>query len=345
MKKALITGITGQDGSYLAELLIEKGYEVHGLVRRASTFNRGRIDHLCGDIHEQKAKLQLHYGDLTEMGSIMKVISKILPHEVYHLGAQSHVGISFEMPEFTANATGLSTIRILEAIRHVSPRSRFYQASSSEMFGGIKEIPQKETTPFYPRSPYAVAKVFAFWSAVNYRESYNMHISNGILFNHESSRRGENFVSRKITLAAAKIIARKKDCLFLGNLDAARDWGYAPEYVEGMWRMLQQDEPGDYILATNENHTVREFTEETFRLLGIELVWTGRGDAEKGIDQKTGKVLVQIDPLYVRPAEVWNLRGDYSHAKNILGWEPKVSFKELVKIMLFADLKREGIEL
>ena len=343
MKRALITGITGQDGSYLAELLLEKGYEVHGMVRRASTFNRERIDHLCGDVHTPGHKITLHYGDLTDSSSIEHVISTVCPDEIYHLGAQSHVGVSFQMPEFTGNVTGLSTVRILEAMRRVVPQSRFYQASSSEMFGNVRETPQKETTSFYPRSPYAIAKVYAYWTVINYRESYGLHASNGILFNHESPRRGENFVSRKITIGLAQILAGKKDKLFLGNLNAARDWGYARDYVEGMWRMLQQDTPGDYVLATNESHTVREFVEESCRLLSIDLVWEGNGLLEKGIDRKTNKPIVEIDSLYFRPSEVNYLRGDYLKAKNELGWEPKVTFRELVKIMLQGDLIRQGM--
>jgi len=338
MKRALITGITGQDGSYLAELLLEKGYEVHGLVRRVSTFNRERISHLFKDPHENEHNIFLHYGDLNDSSSLHRIIRDISPDEVYHLGAQSHVRISFDIPEYTGEATGISTTRLLEAIHHDNPKTRFYQASSSEMFGKVAETPQKETTPFHPRSPYGVAKVYAYWMAVNYRESYGLYASNGILFNHESPRRGENFVSRKITYSLAKIVSGDLKKLYLGNMDAKRDWGYAKDYVEGMWLMLQQDEPDDYILATNETHTVREFTEEACRIVGINLEWKGGGLQEQGIDTKTGKVVVEIDPRYFRPAEVDLLRGDYSKAKKALGWEPKVKFKELVGMMMKSDL-------
>ncbi|MCL5004779.1 MAG: GDP-mannose 4,6-dehydratase [Patescibacteria group bacterium] len=343
MKKALITGITGQDGSYLAEFLLEKGYEVHGIVRRVSTFNRQRIEHLMPDIHREKHKIFLHYGDLTDASSLHRIIRDTQPDEVYHLGAQSHVRISFDIPEFTGNTTALSTTRLSEAIRHNNPKSRFYQASSSEMFGMVREVPQKETTPFYPRSPYGAAKVYAYWMVVNYRESYNMHASNGILFNHESPRRGENFVTRKITSGLIKIKKGESDKLYLGNLNAKRDWGYAKDYVEGMWLMLQQDKPDDYILATNETHSVREFVEEACRLLDFDLVWEGEGINEKGIDKKSGKTIIEIDPMYMRPAEVDLLIGDYSKAKEKLGWEPKVKFKELVKIMVEAELNGEAV--
>ena len=338
-KKALITGITGQDGSYLAELLLEKGYDVHGMVRRVSTFNRQRIQHLFPDIHNKKNKITLHYGDLSDSSSLNRIMKELSPNEVYHLGAQSHVRISFDIPEFTGNVTGLSTTRILEAIRHNSPDTKFYQASSSEMFGLIKESPQKETTPFYPRSPYGVAKVYAYWMAINYRESYNMFICNGILFNHESPRRGENFVSKKITSNLAKIISGEKEKLYLGNLDAKRDWGYAKDYVEGMWLMLQEEKPNDYILATGETHSVREFIEESCKFVDIDIIWEGEGINERGINKKTGKTIVEIDPIYFRPVEVDTLLGDYSRAKEILGWEPKVKFKDLVKIMMENDLK------
>jgi len=340
MKKiALITGITGQDGSYLAEFLLEKGYEVHGIVRRVSTFNRQRIEHLFPDMHGKKNLITLHYGDLTDANSLHRIIRELKPDEVYQLGAQSHVRISFDIPEFTGNTTALSTTRLLEAIRHDYPETKFYQASSSEMFGLAKEIPQKETTPFHPRSPYGVAKVYAYWMTVNYRESYGMHASNGILFNHESPRRGENFVSRKITLGLAKIVAGELDTLHLGNLNAKRDWGYAKDYVEGMWLMLQQEKPDDYILATNETHTVREFVEEACRLLDIDLVWEGEGINEVGINRKNNAKIIKIDPMYFRPAEVDILQGDYGKAKKVLGWEPKVRFKELVKIMVESDLR------
>lgn len=338
-KIALITGITGQDGSYLAELLLEKGYEVHGIVRRVSTFNRQRIKHLFSDPHE-KAKITLHYGDLTDASSLHRIIRDTKPDEIYHLGAQSHVRISFDVPEFTGNTTGLSTTRLLEAIRDDNSKARFYQASSSEMFGLVQEIPQKETTPFHPRSPYGVAKVYAYWMAVNYRESYGMFACNGILFNHESPRRGENFVTRKITYGLVKILKGEMEKLYLGNLDAKRDWGYAKDYVEGMWRILQQEKPDDYILATGETHTIREFVEEACKLLDINLVWEDSGLDEKGIDRKTGKTIIEIDPRYFRPAEVDILMGDYSKAKDKLGWEPKVKFKELVKIMV--DMELEG---
>jgi len=339
-KKALITGITGQDGSYLAELLLEKGYEVHGLVRRVSTFNRQRIEHLFPDIHGKKNLITLHYGDLTDSSSLHRIIRDLKPDEIYHLGAQSHVGISFDIPEFTGNTTALGTTRLLEAIRHDNPKTRFYQASSSEMFGLVREAPQKETTPFHPRSPYGVAKVYAYWMTVNYRESYRMYTCNGILFNHESPRRGENFVSRKITLGLANIVAGKLNMLHLGNLDAKRDWGYAKDYVEGMWLMLQQEKPDDYILATNENHTVREFVEEACGLLDIDLAWEGEGINEIGINRKNNAKIIQVNPMYFRPAEVDALQGDYGKAKKILGWEPKTRFKELVKIMVESDMKK-----
>lgn len=343
-KKALITGITGQDGSYLAELLLEKGYEVHGIVRRVSTFNRERISHLFKDPHEGKADIMLHYGDLTDSSSLHRIMKDLQPDELYHLGAQSHVRISFDIPEFTGNTTALGTIRLLEAIRHDSPNTRFYQASSSEMFGLVQEVPQKETTPFHPRSPYGVAKVYAYWATVNYRESYGMYACNGILFNHESPRRGENFVSRKITLGLSRILKDEMEKLYLGNLDAARDWGFAGDYVEGMWLMLQQKEPDDYILATGETHTVREFVEEACKLVDIDLVWEGSGLDEKGIDRKTRKTIIEIDPRYFRPAEVEILLGDYSKAKEKLGWEPKVKFKDLVSMMLRSDLQKKGLE-
>ena len=322
MKKALITGITGQDGSYLADLLLEKGYEVHGIIRRASTFNTARIDHLYTDPHVHGVRLFLHYGDLSDSLNLTRLIDRVEPDEVYHLGAQSHVRVSYDIPENTGDVTGLGTIRILEAIREAKVPARFYQASSSEMFGKVQAVPQTETTPFWPRSPYAVAKVYAYWATVNYRESYGMHASNGILFNHESPRRGETFVTRKITRAVAAIKVGKQKELYLGNLDAKRDWGYAPEYVEGMWRILQQPEPEDYVLATNETHTVKEFIEEAFGHVGL--------DWEK---------YVKYDARYERPAEVDLLIGDPAKAKAKLGWEPTTRFKELVKIMVDADLK------
>lgn len=320
MKKALITGITGQDGSYLAELLLEKGYEVHGIIRRASSFNTSRIDHLYTDPHINGVRLFLHYGDIADSTNLIKLLYRIQPEEVYHLAAQSHVRVSFDIPEYTADVTALSAIRILEAIRETGVKAKFYQASSSEMFGMVRETPQRETTPFYPRSPYAVAKVFAHWATVNYRESYGLFACSGILFNHESPRRGETFVTRKITRAARRIKAGKQDKLFLGNLDAKRDWGFAKEYVEAMWLMLQQDKPDDYVVATGETHSVKEFLEESFSYL--ELDWHDH---------------VEIDPKYFRPAEVDLLIGDASKARQRLGWEPKTSFKDLVRLMIDAE--------
>lgn len=337
MKKAFVTGITGQDGSYLAELLLEKGYEVHGLIRRASTFNTTRIDHLYHDPHAHGTKLFLHYGDLSDSSNISRLLEKIRPDEIYHLGAQSHVKVSFDMPEYTGDVTGLGTLRLLDAVRESGISTKFYQASSSEMFGLVQEVPQKETTPFYPRSPYGCAKVYAYWITKNYRESYGLFACNGILFNHESPRRGETFVTRKITRGLARIVHGLDEKLYLGNLDAKRDWGYAKDYVEGMWWMLQQETPDDYILATNETHTVREFIEESCRVLGIDLEWQGEGVNEKGVDKKTGKAIIEIDPKYFRPAEVDLLIGDYSKAKEKLGWIPKTTFKDLVKIMVDAD--------
>jgi GDPmannose 4,6-dehydratase len=322
MKKALITGITGQDGSYLADLLVAKGYEVHGIIRRASTFNTARIDHLYQDPHVNGVRLFLHYGDLADSVNLTKLLYQLQPDEVYNLGAQSHVRVSFDIPEYTADVTGVGTIRILEAIRESGVKPRFYQASSSEMYGKVQEVPQTETTPFWPRSPYGCAKVFGYWATVNYRESYGLFASNGILFNHESPRRGETFVTRKISRAVAAIKLGLQMELYLGNMDAKRDWGYAPEYVEGMWRMLQADEPDDYVLATNETHTVKEFVQEAFGHVGLE--W------EK---------YIKYDARYERPAEVELLIGDPAKAKRQLGWEPKVRFKELVQIMVDADLE------
>ncbi len=322
MKKALITGITGQDGSYLADLLVAKGYEVHGIIRRASTFNTSRIDHLYQDPHVNGVRLFLHYGDLADSVNMTKLLYDLQPDEVYNLGAQSHVRVSFDIPEYTADVTGVGTIRILEAIRESGVKPRFYQASSSEMFGKVQEIPQKETTPFWPRSPYGCAKMFGHWATVNYRESYNLFACSGILFNHESPRRGETFVTRKISRAVAAIKLGLQKDLYLGNLDAKRDWGYAPEYVEGMWRMLQADQPDDYVLATNETHTVQEFVEVAF--------------AHAGLDWKE---FVKYDARYERPAEVDLLIGDPAKAKKQLGWEPKVRFKELVQIMVDADVE------
>jgi GDPmannose 4,6-dehydratase len=338
MKKALITGITGQDGSYLAELLLEKGHEVHGLIRRASTFNTERIDHLYRDPHLQNTKLFLHYGDLSDSSNISRLLDKVRPDEIYHLGAQSHVRVSFDMPEYTGDVVGLGTLRLLDAIRETGIKTKFYQASSSEMFGLVQEVPQRETTPFYPRSPYACAKVYAYWITKNYRESYGLFACNGILFNHESPRRGETFVTRKVTRGLTRIACGHDEKLYLGNIDAKRDWGYAKDYVEGMWRMLQQEQPDDYLLATGETHTVREFIEETAKILGMDLVWEGEGVNEKGRDGKTDKIIIEIDPKYFRPAEVDLLIGDPSKAKEVLGWEPQTKFHELVRLMTEADL-------
>lgn len=343
-KKALLTGITGQDGSYLAELLLEKGYEVHGIVRRSSSFNTERIDHLYQDPHEKNTKLFLHYGDLSDSSNINRLIEKIRPDEIYNLGAQSHVRVSFDIPEYTGDVVGLGSLRILDAIKESGLNTKYYQASSSELYGKVQETPQTETTPFYPRSPYACAKLYAYWITVNYRESYDMYACNGILFNHESPRRGETFVTRKITRGLARILSDKEECLYLGNLDAKRDWGYAKDYVEGMWRMLQQDTPDDFVLATGETHSVREFIEECAQLLNIDLVWEGEGTKEKGIDRKTNKTLIQIDPRYYRPAEVDLLLGSPQKAKEKLNWEPKTSFKELVKIMLEYDIEAQGLK-
>jgi GDPmannose 4,6-dehydratase len=329
-KKALITGITGQDGSYLAELLLAKGYEVHGIIRRASTFNTGRLNGIYADTHDSKARLFLHYGDLSDASGLSRLLNKVQPDELYNLAAQSHVRVSFDSPEYTTDITATGTVRLLEAIRETGLNVRFYQASSSEMYGMVREVPQKETTPFYPRSPYGCAKVYSFWVTVNFRESYNLHASNGILFNHESPRRGETFVTRKITRAVAHIAAGLQEKLYLGNLDAKRDWGFAKEYVEAMWMMLQQDKPDDYVIATNETHSIREFLDHAFDY--VKLDW---------------KKYVEIDPRYYRPAEVDLLIGDYSKAKQKLGWEPKTKFAELVKLMVEADIKllkdhREG---
>ena len=339
-KVALITGITGQDGSYLAELLLEKGYEVHGIIRRASTFNTKRIDHLYQDPHEEDVRLFLHYGDITDSSNLNRLIEKIRPTEIYNLAAQSHVGVSFDSPEYTAEATGVSTLRILDAIRESGVKTKFYQASTSELFGGLPDTaPQSEKTPFYPKSPYGVAKLYSYWITVNYRESYDIFACNGILFNHESPRRGETFVTRKITRAAAAIHLGMQDKLYLGNLDAKRDWGHAKDYVEGMWRILQQDKPQDYVLSMNETHTVREFVELAFAELGYEIEWQGEGVNEKGIDKKSGRVLVEVDPRYFRPAEVELLWGDSTKARTELGWEPKYSFMDLVKEMVQSDLE------
>jgi len=371
MKKALITGITGQDGSFLAEFLLEKGYEVHGIIRRSSSFNTARIEHLYQDPHIRNIQLFLHYGDLTDSTNLIRLLQQIQPDEIYNLGAQSHVKVSFETPEYTANSDALGTLRLLEAIHllGMDKKVKFYQASTSELFGKVQEIPQKETTPFYPRSPYAVAKLYAYWITVNYREAYGIFACNGILFNHESERRGETFVTRKITRAATRILVGTQKKLYLGNLNAKRDWGYAKDYVKGMWMMLQQPEPDDYILATGETHSVREFCEKAFSEIGIELDWIGEGIDEKGIIKsidkyktfeyiqklkskhpdlnnyeldlnhlKVGNVVIEIDPRYFRPTEVDILLGDYTKAREKLGWKPEVTFEQLVKIMVEHDL-------
>jgi GDPmannose 4,6-dehydratase len=338
MKKALITGITGQDGSYLAELLLKKGYEVHGIIRRSSSFNTGRINHIYQDPHEAGVRLLLHYGDLNDASSINKVLRDVRPDEIYNLGAQSHVRVSFDVPEYTGEVDALGAVRILEGIRETGLNTRFYQASSSELYGKVVETPQKETTPFYPRSPYACAKAYAFYITVNYRESYNLFACNGILFNHESPRRGETFVTRKISRAAARIKLGMQSCLYLGNLEAKRDWGFAGDYVEAMWLMLQQAEPDDFVVATGETHSVREFAEKVFARLGMPLEWRGNGVHEKGIDTVTGNIVIEVDPKYFRPAEVDLLLGDPSKAKRSLGWEPKVGFDALVEMMVDEDL-------
>jgi len=342
MKKALITGITGQDGSYLTELLLGKGYQVDGVVRRHSTVCTERIDHLLND-PLNKGRLSIHYGDLTDSSGLFNLLVQTTPDEVYNLAAQSHVGVSFEVPEYTAEATGVGTLRLLEAIRQSDLNCKFYQASTSELFGGLPDTaPQSEKTPFYPKSPYGAAKLYSYWIAVNYRESYGMFACNGILFNHESPRRGEEFVTRKITVAIAKIMAGKQEKLSLGNLNAKRDWGFAGDYVEGMWRILQQEKPDDYVLATNETHTVREFVDLAFKEVGIDIEWHGTGINEKGYCKKTGKLLVDVDPRYFRPAEVELLWGDSSKAEQALDWKRKVSFPELVRMMVAADMEVYG---
>jgi GDPmannose 4,6-dehydratase len=341
MKKALITGITGQDGSYLTELLLEKGYQVHGIIRRSSSFNTGRLQAIYQDPHVEDRHLHLHYGDLTDSSNLARLIEKVSPDEIYNLGAQSHVKVSFDLPEYTGDADALGTTRLLEAIRETRVKTKIYQASSSEMFGKVQEVPQKETTPFYPRSPYGVAKVYAYWITVNYRESYDLFACNGILFNHESPRRGQTFVTRKITRGLARIKAGIDKRVYLGNLNAKRDWGYAKDYVVAMWQMLQQDTPEDYVIATGETHTVREFAEISARRLGYDLKWEGSGLEEKGFDAKTGQVLIEIDPEYFRPAEVDLLLGDPTKAKEKLGWKPSVTFEELVNLMTDADLANE----
>jgi GDPmannose 4,6-dehydratase len=339
MKKALITGLTGQDGSYLTELLLEKGYEVHGIIRRASTFNTHRIDHLYQDQLEGEPQMILHHGDLTDSSNLNRIIEKVEPCEIYNLAAQSHVQVSFEVPEYTAETDAIGTLRLLDAIRETGIECRFYQASTSELYGKVQEVPQTETTPFYPRSPYAVAKQYGFWIVKNYRESYGLHASNGILFNHESPRRGETFVTRKITMAVARISRGLQKCLYMGNINALRDWGYAPDYVEMMWMMLQQDTPDDYVVATNEMHTVREFIEKSFACVDIEIEWDGEGVNEVGKNKATGDIIVRMDERYYRPCEVDQLLGNPAKAKARLGWEPKVKFEELVKIMTEGDLR------
>ncbi len=341
MKTALITGITGQDGSYLAELLLDKGYTVHGIIRRSSVFNTQRIDKIYNDNSVSGSRFFLHYGDLTDSSNLNRILEKTLPDEIYNLGAQSHVKVSFEVPEYTSEVDAIATLRFLDAIKDVglSKKTRFYQASTSELFGKVQEIPQTEKTPFYPRSPYAVAKQYAYWIVINYREAYNIFASNGILFNHESERRGETFVTRKITRAAGRIKLGLQDKLILGNMDSKRDWGYAPEYVEGMWRMLQADKPSDYLLATNETHTVREFVELSFARLDMDIEWSGEAESEKGICRKTGRILVEVSPRYYRPTEVDFLLGDPSKARKELGWTPKTTFAKLVEIMTDHDFK------
>lgn len=353
MKKALITGITGQDGSYLSELLLSKGYEVYGLIRRASTFNTGRIDHIYMDPHTAEAKLFLHYGDLADSGQLTNLIYNIKPDEIYHLGAQSHVRVSFDMPEYTGDVTALGTARILESIRRSGIKTKFYQASSSEMFGAAPP-PQNEQTPFRPRSPYAAAKVYAYWLAVNYREGYGLYACNGILFNHESPRRGETFVTRKITRALANILSGRQKRIFLGNLEAKRDWGFAPEFVEMMWLMLQQDNPDDYVIGTGESHSIRQFLEKAFAYAGIDLAWEGRGREEKGVVSRfsstwkgllrCGEAVVEIDPRYFRPTEVDFLQADITKARQKLNWEPRTTFDELIKVMVDYDMKLAGLK-
>lgn len=341
MKRALITGVTGQDGAYLSEFLLQKGYEVHGIKRRASSFNTDRVDHLYQDLHDDLVTFRLHYGDLTDSTNLIRIIQEVQPDEIYNLGAQSHVMVSFETPEYTANTDAMGTLRLLEAIRilKMQDRVRFYQASTSELYGKVQETPQSETTPFYPRSPYGAAKLYAYWVTVNYRESYGMFASNGILFNHESPIRGETFVTRKITRAAAQIACGLEEKLYLGNMDARRDWGFAGDYVQAMWMVLQHEKPDDFVIATGEMHTVREFVELAFAQVGIQIEWQGSGAAEKGIDAKTGVVRVEVDPRYFRPAEVELLLGNPSKANRELGWKPTVSFPELVKQMVEADLQ------
>lgn len=355
MKKALITGITGQDGAYLGELLLKKGYEVHGIKRRASLFNTGRIDHLYQDPHETERRFILHYGDLSDSTNLIRIIQQVQPQEIYNLGAQSHVQVSFETPEYTANSDALGTLRILEAIRilGMDKTAKFYQASTSELYGLVREVPQNENTPFYPRSPYAVAKLYAYWITVNYREAYGIFGCNGILFNHESPLRGETFVTRKITRGLARIKLGFQDCLYLGNLESKRDWGHARDYVEMMWLMLQHEVPKDYVIATGRQHSVKDFVSIAAEELGFDMRWEGKGTEEKGYDQKTGKCIVAVDPRYFRPTEVESLLGDATLAREELGWEPKISFEEMVMEMVAQDLReaerdvlcsREGFE-
>ena len=339
-KIALVSGITGQDGSYLAELLLEKGYIVHGIIRRSSSFNTFRIDHLYKDDSIINKKLFLHYGDLTDSSNLNRLVETIRPDEIYNLGAQSHVQVSFEVPEYTAEVDGVGTLRFLDAIKSTGINTKFYQASTSELFGLVQEVPQRETTPFYPRSPYGAAKLYAYWIVKNYREAYNLFACNGILFNHESERRGKTFVTRKISIGVSDIILGRQDKLLLGNLDAKRDWGYAPEFVEGMWRMLQVDTPDDFVLATGETHSVREFVTESFKILGEEIQWTGSGENEVGILKSTGNQVVGINPRYFRPTEVELLIGDPQKAKDELGWVPKITFQELVKVMVESDFNK-----
>lgn len=339
-KRALITGITGQDGSYLAELLLSKGYEVHGIIRRSSSFNTGRIEHIYQDPHAEQRRLTLHYGDMTDASGLSRLIENIRPDELYHLAAQSHVKVSFEVPEYTAETDGLGTLRLLDAIKETGLKTRFYQASTSELYGKAQQVPQCERTPFYPRSPYGAAKLYAHWITVNYREAYDLHASNGILFNHESPRRGKTFVTRKVTRGVARIKHGLQDCIFLGNLAARRDWGYAPDYVEAMWLMLQQPEPDDYVVATGESHTVRELCDLAFAQAGMPLRWQGEGQDEIGVDKTSGAVRVRVDPNYFRPTEVDVLIGDASKARAKLGWQPRTTFSELIALMIEHDLER-----
>ena len=345
MKKvALITGITGQDGAYLAALLLEKGYIVHGVKRRSSLFNTARIDNLYADLHSEDPKFFLHYGDLTDSSNLIRLVQETRPDEIYNLAAQSHVKVSFETPEYTANADGMGTLRMLEALRilGMEKQTRFYQASTSELYGKVQEVPQSESTPFYPRSPYAAAKIYAYWITINYREAYGMFASNGILFNHESELRGETFVTRKITRAVARIVHGMQDKLWLGNLNASRDWGHAQDYVEAMWRILQHNTPDDFVIATGETHSVREFVEMAFKHVGVEVVWEGKGVEEKGLDLKTGKIIVEVDPRYFRPTEVDLLLGNPSKAESVLGWKRKVSFEQLIEKMVDYDMRLFG---